>query len=239
MMTNRQQAGPSIRHCFGVAIVCTQIALGGCASTPQQADSNEQARLQAAYEAAVHQAAVIGPNDVRQLRSIPSSTTSLRVVTWTTRPDKFPVDENVQLERDVWVTVEPDLRDKCRVFAPENSQLALQQLLGLPPKADESRVFAVLEVSRADIFRPCGDPDPAKNTCGPDIPADAPAEHAVWIGNQMAGSYRQPNGFPWTRMGFTYNWRFGEDRFGVSEFVVRKGARVQVLQRYTTEAYCR
>ena len=36
-----------------------------------------------------------------------------------------------------------------------------------------------------------------------------------------------PDGYPWTRQGYTYDWG-GRTKFGLSEFVIKKGVPVKI-----------
>ncbi len=47
-----------------------------------------------------------------------------------------------------------------------------------------------------------------------------------------------PPGYPWTRLGYTYDWGNPGSEVGLSEFVIQGGATVQVAQVYSTQAYC-
>ena len=43
--------------------------------------------------------------------------------------------------------------------------------------------------------------------------------------------------YPWPRLGYTYDWGNAISRVGISEFVVREGARMTVHSVSTTEDY--
>jgi hypothetical protein len=68
--------------------------------------------------------------------------------------------------------------------------------------------------------------------------------HVQWLANQMLSSYvisessLIPVGYPWTRLGYTYNWRPGADKYGASEYVIRKGATVKVTDIIPYQRYC-
>jgi len=160
------------------------------------------------------------------------------VVTWTKFPDSYKLGEAVALDwGEVWVTTEGDVRAACTGFEPSTLRIRLQQLLGLPLD-DAPRFFVTLRVAAADLFRPCADPDLDKTRCGEDFPADLDPAHYAWYARQTAVAYASPAGFPWTRLGYTYNWRAGADEFGVPELVVRKSAAAQVLAHAPTAEYC-
>lgn len=101
------------------------------------------------------------------------------------------------------------------------------------------------------IFRPCVDPD--VTTVGPctfEVADDQPPvlvpdkvkkrRHAIWLLRfAFNNGWKIPGGFPFTRLGYTYDWNpDNEDHVGVSEYVVRKNTRVLVLDNVPTEDYC-
>ncbi|MBK8453511.1 MAG: hypothetical protein WAQ53_14365 [Thiofilum sp.] len=45
-------------------------------------------------------------------------------------------------------------------------------------------------------------------------------------------------GYPWTRLGYTYDWGKPNNPIGFSEFVIDKGAKVEVKSVTTTAKYC-
>lgn len=193
------------------------------------------------YDEAVRRSAVFEAGNIRDLVVIPPAETVVRVVSWTTRQtaDKYyPVGAG-QVGVDVWVTHVPEVKTRCAIFAADGDglRLRLQQLLGLPAQV-EDRVFVEMEVSRADLFRPCPDPDPAKAICGADFPAGLGDGHKGWMAEQFLSRYRQPGGYPWTHLGYTYDWSGGSIA-GATEFVLRKGARITVTGKSETPAYCR
>ncbi len=162
-----------------------------------------------AYDDTIYQSAIFSPSKIHQLLTIDGTAKSVSVVTWASK----------------------DTADK---FYP---QLRLQQFLGLPAAPGE-RVAIVLEVDPADIFRPCPDPDPAKSECEAAFPPGVDIAYKAWFAEQVLSRYRQPGGYPWTRLGYTYDWAPGSTTIGASEFVIRKGSTVTVTEKVPTEAYC-
>lgn len=169
----------------------------------------------------------------------------LLVVTWgganlfaETRSDTLTTSEVV------WVTVAPEVQQTCRAFDGSDTALTrrLEQLIGLPPDAGYTQ-FAELWIDPADLFRPCPDPEITDRECERDFPRSerfltvAP-EHKEWIRALRRTTYGA-DGYPWTRLGYTYDWNPATDEFGVSEFVIRSGASVVLRQIQSTAAYCR
>jgi len=170
--------------------------------------------------------------------------------------------------KDTWVTVVPNLKTFCQDYAkshgadPQQLALRLQQRLGLPP-ASNNDTFVELTVDPKDLshfFRPCGDPSPNANTCqplSPPKPADIwkydfkalgsgdPKEiEKYWILTNYYWSFSSEHQYPWTLLGYTFDWAPKEDgsedfmRWGESEFVIPAGAPIQFVSKTDTVAYC-
>ena len=63
-------------------------------------------------------------------------------------------------------------------------------------------------------------------------------EHVRWLVEQKNTSYGE-NGYPWTRLGYTYDWGNPKSEMGLSEFVIRKGATVEIRSSSSMDDYCR
>jgi hypothetical protein len=217
------------------ALALGVLAVSGCAGKARSDGENP------GYENAVARSAIFDPSHVHQLVTIGPAEDLVDVVSWTGRKvaDQYYRPGDTKVGVDVWVTRTPELQRLCAAFPRDEPALTLrlQQVLGLPARP-EDRVFVTLRVHRPDIVRPCPDPDPGKPSCGPDFPADAPQSYRAWIGEQVLSRYRTPGGYPWTRLGYTYDWAPGSSGIGVSEFVVRKGAAVTVVSKSDSRDYC-
>lgn len=146
---------------------------------------------------------------------------------------------------DLWVTTAGEVRDFCGAFAAYNPSadltLRLEQRLGLPAsgRGPSSRYFVELWVNPADLFRPTPDPEITDATAELDYPPLAPAEHRRWFQAWRDEAYTVAPGFPWTRLGYTYDWGSPTSVVGFSEYVVRGDATVFPATAYATEDYCR
>ncbi len=218
-----------------VVAVGMGILLTGCAGLGTVPDKTAD---QQAYRKAIMDAAVIESDEIRPLPTIPPG--KVHVVTWSKYPDSYPLGKSVPLKwGEVWVTLEGDVKKRCRQFPSATAVSDVQKLLGLPADNAEKRNFVTLEVDTANMFRPCANPGLQDKTCAPTLPADVPASHATWYARQSSQSYQLDGGFPWTRLGYTYNWMAGANEVGVPEFVIRKGAGVLPLASVETGAYCK
>jgi uncharacterized protein (TIGR03437 family) len=98
-------------------------------------------------------------------------------------------------------------------------------------------------VSPDDLFRPAPDPEITDHEAQLDFPISSrfstvSPEHIKWINDLKAVSYL-PTGMPWTRLGYTYDWGNPDTIVGLSEFVVRNGATVEIASASTPADYCK
>lgn len=91
----------------------------------------------------------------------------------------------------------------------------------------------------------CADPDINDNVCSLNWPEQVPQAHRDWINNYRASSYCQSDqcsalqAYPWTQLGYTYDWGNPVTEVGLSEFVIRQRAKNRVNRIVPTQAYCR
>jgi hypothetical protein len=166
------------------------------------------------------------------------------VVTWTSW-DGYDslVGNSTVLQREVWVTAAPELRNFCKSCCRDNESLILrlEQLQGLPPDNGKTRVVEMW-ASPSDLFRPSADPEITDHEAELDFPTSSDyitinQSHIDWYNALRNESYGD-GGYPWTRLGYTYDWGNPQSEVGLSEFVVRQGATVEIISVSTTAEYC-
>ena len=162
---------------------------------------------------------------------------------------------------DSWVTVAPELKDFFGNSMPDPLRIA--QLLGLPPgDADRKAYMLEMYVSPEDLFRPCPDPEITDGQCELEFPIDlfrsfdpsvliyadqnavnAFVDYPEWFENRTEFIYTAQYPYPWTRLGYTYDWGSPNNPIGLSEFVVHgkredgMGISVKIGRVLTTEEY--
>ncbi len=154
---------------------------------------------------------------------------------------------------------------KCHQMSARALGLRVKQFLGLPPDADYG-TFTRFWVRPADLFRPCTDPRVTSPTCPAEVPKDAPDVIGAvslpdFLWKQANYAWRLPNkvntsnaiscaadrtgakagvclGYPWTRLGYTFDWAPGaKDERGVTEFVVPNGTVVYLESSGSVRSY--
>jgi len=239
------------RHCLcGSVLLASALASSGCAESPQ--------RL---YATSIKDAAARGPGWDVPLTPLPQG--RLTVSTFT---DDMALDTETIY---TWVAPARELRQRCNAKPDSKREakrdrpkrdrvLALEQILGLPPLKNpkpghEWRVY-VFDVEARDLFRPCpGGLDPASPADKPrcrlssDVDPTLDPEFATFLLQQWWSAHRatvEPGndpelGYPWTGMGWTYDWDpASKTHVGVSEFVVMKHAVVGNLRVMTPAEFC-
>lgn len=216
--------------------------------TDAEADSDTgESSLDALYRRAVHDAVfadsdeiatdliAVATDDERVIWMEDADEARVLMATWTSYPDSFPPGETVSNDwGDLWVTVVPELRTRLNTLG-DTSSLRIAQLLGMPGNADNSHI-AELWVRPSDLFRPCPDNEITDNSCEPDLPPNAESGYVEWYEDNILSSYFPP-AYPWTRLGYTYDWAPNSDEQGLSEFVIRAGSSFAVDSLRTTETY--
>ncbi len=163
------------------------------------------------------------------------------VVTWTKYSSSYPVNDTISTWwGETWVTAAPELKDwyKTKSISKENLTLRTEQLLGLP-KNSGNLYFVEIWVNPDDLLRPAYDNEIDDNTCGTYFPETVSEDYKTWFNANIISSYYPQNGskYPWTRLGYTYDWGNPDREIGLSEFIIKKDARVIVKSIKSTEDY--
>lgn len=162
-----------------------------------------------------------------------------------------------------WVTAVPDaiLYFKNLGYAVENvTALRFAQALGLPEPTSE-RIVVGLLVNVSDLFRPCPDPETNDHECELDYPTNHSGGFLAfdeemllfessacstdgciyddWFDNRRGIVYTGSGAFPWTQLGYTYDWASNAPagHVGLSEFAVKGGSTFRVVSAETTSNY--
>jgi hypothetical protein len=197
------------------------------------------------YDKAIYDSSVYRAANLRELRPLVADANGEVLVATLTRLDGA-VGSTITSKNDgIWVTGVPEVRDKCRTWTGD-VVMKLRMLIGLPPDADVPRML-VLRAKLADIFRPSPYADPTtswpcptkgSDGCGNVFPSTTTQFHYQWMASEGFVLHELPGGYPWTHLGYTYNWAPAEDRYGASEYVIAAGATATIVENTTPVAYC-
>lgn len=218
---------------------------------PPNAASAEHQALLAAYDRAIYDSSVYRAENLRPLRPLQPDEHGEVVVATLTSHDGTVGELLTIGGQGTWVTGFPEVQTICRKWTTGDVEMRLRQLIGLPPDAHIPRVLT-FRAAAADLFRPALDPDitapypceqlheaPRPADCGNTFPAGTTTGHFAWIAEAAFSLHELPGGYPWTHLGYTYNWARGEDRYGASEYIIRPGAVVLIVGNTTPAEYCK
>jgi len=229
--------------------VLSAILLSSCSGC---LETSQEISIQEVYRNAIEDAKIAEPDEIsRNLVAIVDyndeliwegepGESSVLVVTWTSWDGyNNKVGESMACTRDIWVTVVPNVKEFCsetHLFG-DKLTLRLEQLLGLPPH-NGKQWFVEVWVNPDDLFRPSPDPEITDHEAELDFPKNVNEEHIRWF-NELKGKSYGENGYPWTRLGYTYDWGNPESEIGLSEFVIKSGVIIEVNSVLNTSDYCK
>ncbi|MPM30562.1 hypothetical protein SDC9_77112 [bioreactor metagenome] len=214
----------------------------------QDTSPAEPADLEQMYRDAIEDAMVADEDEIySELTPITESNAELQwmeysgeeyvlVVTWTKYPESYPVGSNVSTWwGDTWVMVIPELKGfvETNDIPDEKLTLRLEQLIGLPYN-NGNDYFVEMWVKPEDLFRPSPDPEITDTKAQLDFNENASQEYVYWFNSHKNTTYDK---YPWTRLGYTYDWGNPDSEVGLSEYVIRNNSTVVVSSVSTTLDY--
>ena len=160
-------------------------------------------------------------------------------------PDLYENGTPVTLDKDMRVFSDKEFLDWYRMNKKgvRNWPLRLRQLLGLPREENITH-FTTFWVKPQDMIRPAYKTDVTNSDmdCRFNEEDDSQLDSlGMWLRNWFddtwAKSYKDEGGYPWTRMGYTYDWGAKGDKYGLSEFLVREESQVTVQTTKDVKAF--
>ncbi|MDX1342187.1 MAG: hypothetical protein R3227_07530 [Reinekea sp.] len=231
------------------------LALSGC-TTLSLDESYQQAVIDAAQ--------VMDGENVNQLTPISTTNNQLlrddqgriKVVTWkSTAAFENYIAGTTQTpanpEFAYWVTVAPQVQTFCQQWTQQHADdadlnaardLRLKQLLGLHPSWQYD-LFVEMWIQPQDVFRPCVDPSPEDTQCNLNFEGSAPEvdginDYTQFYQQLYMKSFRAAPGVPWTGLGYTYDWADNGTAVGLSEFMTKPAASIEIIRAVPTADYC-
>jgi hypothetical protein len=156
---------------------------------------------------------------------------------------RFNVGEymTVSSAHEIWVFPPHEMKNflKKNKVAKKQLQDRLKKLLGLRPES-KNTLFVEFWVTPYDMYRPSPDPETSDNEAELDFPgcpySSISQAYKDWFNNRKATIYTGSHSYPWTGLGYTYDWG-SRNHIGLSEYVIKGGALVQIKSITPTESY--
>lgn len=200
------------------------------------ADAPELVKNINLYHNAIEDSVTMEESELHPLFPIDDTADRVLVCTWHRHPETFVEGETVTIsDGEVWVTVADEVLGSGDLGSGDAFVLRMEQLLGLPPQHHYTH-FALMWADPKDIFRPAQDSAVNKTDVALGFPEGTDEAHRQWFYENQKYSYT-PHRYPWTGMGYTYDWAENGTEYGYSEYIVRDGAVVTVEQSYTNTEF--
>ena len=157
-------------------------------------------------------------------------------------PDNYPDGEDVTLIwGDVWVFSAGEMYQwiNSNSSGVNDWQVRLEQLLGLPEWKKYTSVTTIW-VDADLLHRPANIADPTSAmelTYQPTGDETFDTQFKSWYDSIILWSYFNETKYPWTKLGYTYDWADNGREYGLSEFVVFSGATVSVDHTCTIDDF--
>lgn len=213
------------------------IILSGC--------HGKEPDLDALYRSAIRDAVFADAEEIQPLVSLTpedemttwNSEGCVLLCTWHNDPADYPEGETIIIENGpVWVFTDKEIASYKKELKESGSQeTRLEQLIGLPPDCGYSAVTGFW-VDPADVRRPAYQTDASSGEMTTSFDENVEEEFKEWFDGNIIGSYFE-GAYPWTRLGYTYDWADNGTEYGLTEFLVLDGAEVTVAFTDTTEAF--
>lgn len=111
---------------------------------------------------------------------------------------------------------------------------------GLVQRIPGDTMMETFTIDSSLLQRPCADPNPTLPTCGNTLAPNLPQAYLQFFVSQTLGSYQVPNGYPWTHLGYTYDWNPGSsNHYGASEYIVPPNSPITVTAVQIAADYCK
>ncbi|MDE5883540.1 MAG: hypothetical protein K2H29_00430 [Oscillospiraceae bacterium] len=117
----------------------------------------------------------------------------------------------------------------------DNPEMRLTQLIGFAPDSEHSTVTGFW-VDPKDVKGPAYQSNPTIGDMTTDFGESTDKEYKKWFDENILWSYYYGE-YPWTRLGYTYDWADNGTEYGMTEFIVESGAEVKVEFTETTDEF--
>ena len=140
---------------------------------------------------------------------------------------------------EVWTFTDREIKkwyseNKFGVF---DWTLRFEQLIGVPHGRGYTH-FSAMWVGLADVKRPAYEADVTRQLSQTSFSAGVDADFKAWFDGNIIWSYFD-SAYPWTRLGYTYDWGNPIAEYGLTEFLIRKDAVVTVEYTMSTDEFLR
>ncbi len=234
-----------------LALVLMAAAVGGTYFA-LQSQNPAPSTPEALFDAATKDAVFAEPDEVLPLVNLDKNDKMVRwneagdkvlLLSWHKYPDSYPTGEDISFQwGEVWTFTDKEIAAwyQKNQNGVQDWTLRLEQLIGLPPGAGYTH-FSAFWVNPEDVIRPAYVTDATQPMALTTLNAGEEASefdnwYKEWFDGNIIWSYFDSQ-YPWTRLGYTYDWSGGKTDYGLSEFLILKDAPANVEFTLSNEEF--
>lgn len=200
------------------------------------------------YAASVEDARQAEENEILPLVTLTSDSdmvtwnadgTKVLLLSWHEHPDRYIAGESFTCtDGDIWTFTDKEILSWYDENAEgvDDWELRLKQLIGLPASAEYTHVSAFW-VDMEEVIRPAYQLDVTKQMSPELLDGSGLGAYKPWFDDNAEYSYSEDTPYPWTRLGYTYDWAEGDDEYGLSEFLILADSVIEVEWTKTTDEF--
>jgi len=169
------------------------------------------------------------------------------MATYMRYPASYPVGDSItNTWGESWVFVPQQMKARIgnSLSSASDTTMRICQLLGLPPANENSNThIAEIWISPDRLYRPAGNPDITVTSTGATLLDNITPSYGDWFNNYIIFAYYRPLSnatefhYPWTRLGYTYDWASESNHVGLSEYVLQAESGAWVEHVATVGTY--
>ena len=151
------------------------------------------------------------------------------LLSWHSYPESYiPGEQFICKYGEMWTFTDKEVL----LWYDQNGQgvtdweLRFEQLLGLPVTDNKTHVSAFW-VDPEEVIRPAYQTDITQQLMPECLDGSALGEYKEWFDKNAEYSY-VTSAYPWTRLGYTYDWLADENEYGLTEFIILPDSVIDV-----------
>lgn len=245
LMINRRQSSRGTTRTTGVVCALLALLVAACVVVFPLTRSN--APVPDLYRAAVSDAVFADADEIRSLVTLTKDDDRITwnergekvlLLSWNNTPEAYLSGSSVVVsDYDIWAFADGEMirwyRENANGVTDWTARL--ERLLGLPEGFGYTHVSAFW-CEPAKLIRPAYVTDVSRQVTPESLDCSQLGEWAKWFNDNTLYSYFSEQ-FPWTRLGYTYDWAEGGEEYGLTEFLIPQGVEVDIMWTKTTDEF--
>lgn len=218
-----------------LSLVLAAFCIASTAGVFMLVDAEPKDTLDDLYSMATMDAVIAEPDEIFPLVCLTPEDKQTRwqdgkvlLATINKKPQLYIEGERLSLPGEVWTVSAVEMEDwvDSNKEGITDWQLRLQQLVGVPLTSGYTHITAMW-VYPEDVIRPAYSTDFTSDAMTTTLQENVQEDYRNWFEENVMWSYFDSQ-YPWTRLGYTYDWAENSGEYGLTEFLVREGAKVTI-----------